>query len=155
MIPALRLARFLTAVVLAGVAACASKPQATTIQGALNVQASVNPDIRGRPSPIVVRVYALKSLTAFNGAAFFSLYEKDKETLGAELVDSEEFQLSPGEKRQFKKEVLPDVRYLGVFAAFRDVEHAQWRAAIPVAPNKVFPVQIELENTSATIVAGK
>ena len=50
---------------------CASAPKPTLVQVALSAQANVNPDSRGRPSPIVVRFYELKTPTAFNNADFF------------------------------------------------------------------------------------
>ena len=150
----LRLLQLATAATLVALFSCASGPKPTTVKATLEVQPTVNPDSRGRPSPVVVRVYALKSLGAFNGAGFFPLFEKDKETLGAELVDSEEFQLLPGEKRELSKEFKPEARYLGVFAAFRDTERAQWRASIAIPPQKVFPVQIRLESNKVSIAAG-
>ena len=35
----------------------------------------LNPDVQGRASPIVLRIYSLKSADAFNNARFFELYE--------------------------------------------------------------------------------
>ncbi len=125
------------------------------LRATMDVQPAVNPDSRGRPSPVVVRVYALKSLAAFNSASFFSLYGKDKETLGAELIDSEELQLIPGDKREFQKEYPPETRYLAVFAAFRDVEHAHWRDSIALDTQKAIKVQIRVENTNVSIVPAK
>jgi len=125
------------------------------LRATMDVQPAVNPDSRGRPSPVVVRVYALKSLAAFNSASFFSLYGKDKETLGAELIDSEELQLMPGDKREFQKEYPPETRYVAVFAAFRDVEHAHWRDSIALDTQKAVKVQIRVENTSVSIAPVK
>ena len=42
----------------------------------------INPDMNGRPSPIVLRIYALKSDDIFNNADFFALYENDASILG-------------------------------------------------------------------------
>ena len=98
-----RCGRVIAAAALAGLLSCAGGPKPTMVQAALDVQPTVNPDSRGRPSPIVIRLYALKSLGAFNSAAFFSLFEKDKDTLGSELVDSEEFQLMPGKSARSRR----------------------------------------------------
>jgi len=102
----------------------------------MNVKDVVNPDIHGRPSPVVVRIYELKSLTAFNGADFFSLYEKEKETLGAELLARQEYFLRPGDKLEFKRKLQDDTRYVAVVAAFRDLEHSQWRSSVAVNPSR-------------------
>jgi type VI secretion system protein VasD len=96
-------------------------------------------------------VYALKTLASFNSADFFSLYDKDKETLGNELLGREEFQLMPGEKRQIDKQFQPETAFVGVVAAFRDLERAQWRAAVSVIPQKASKVRIMLNKTKIEI----
>ena len=66
----------------------------------LNLSASdqVNPDLHGRPSPVVVRLFELKHPVAFENADFFSLYERGKESLAPDLVTSEELELRPGQR---------------------------------------------------------
>jgi type VI secretion system protein VasD len=150
-----RIVQPMLAALLLAVAACGGGPKPIMLRATMDVQPAVNPDTRGRSSPIVVRVYALKSLAAFSSASFFSLYGKDKETLGAELIDSEELQLMPGEKREFQKEFPPDTHYVAVFAAFRDVEHAHWRDSIALDTQKTLKVQIRVENTSVSIAPAK
>jgi type VI secretion system protein VasD len=117
----------------------------------LNVQQNVNPDIHGRPSPVVLRMYELKSLTAFNGADFFSLYEKDKETLGSELLAREEFFLRPGDKQEFKRKLQDDTRFIAVLAAFRDLEHSQWRSSMAVTPGRRATIVVTLGGQKVTI----
>lgn len=128
--------------------ACASPPKPpppTIVQASVEAMANVNPDARGRPSPVVVKFYELKSLAVFDSADFFSLFERDREVLGGELVAREEFQLIPGGRRTFERTLQPDTRYLGVVAAFRDLERSTWRAAVPVTPNKTVPLAIKLD----------
>src|SRR5207249_3614821 len=117
----------------------------------LDAHANVNPDARGRPSPVIVRFYELKSLAAFNAADFFSMFDRDKETLGAELVAREEFDLRPGEKRPLARTLQPDTRYIGVVAAFRDLERSQWRASAAVPPNKASTVDVRLDDKSVSV----
>ena len=50
----------------------------------------LNPNAEGRASPLVVRIYELKSFSIFKNADFMSLYEKDDQVLGRELVNKEE-----------------------------------------------------------------
>ena len=109
---------------------CSSGPP--LLRGAINADGGVNPDRGGRASPIVVRVYELKSVAAFNSADFFSLFDKEQETLGGELVGREEFQLQPAETRQYRRQLQPDTKFFGVVAAFRDLEQSRWRQAVPV-----------------------
>ena len=142
-------------IVLIGMAGCAGTPKPALVEAQFDVQASVNPDSRGRPSPVVVRLYELKSLAAFNGADFFSIYERDKETLGSELLAREEFLFRPGEKRQLERKLQPETTYVGVIAAFRDLEHAQWRGTMAVVPGQVVPVLIKLEGSKISIETAK
>jgi type VI secretion system protein VasD len=100
-------------------------------------------------------MYALKSLAAFNGADFFSLFDKDQQTLGTEMLDREEFQLMPGEQRQVQKQFPPDIRYVGVIAGFRDLEHAQWRASVAVPPQGTSRVQVGLDRDRIEISVAK
>lgn len=70
---------------------CASlSPYSDTTKLDLKLQASeeLNPDLRGRPSPIVVRLLELKNPSSFNNADFFSLYQRPKESLMPDLVRS-------------------------------------------------------------------
>ena len=145
------LTRAASIIILFWVAGCASVPKPAVVQVLLDVQPSVNPDSRGRSSPVVMRLYEIKSLAAFNTADFFSIFDRDKETLGAELLAREEFQLRPGEKRQFNRQLQPETRYVGVVAAFHDLERSQWRAVLPVTPNKKSEILIQLDAKKITI----
>ncbi len=154
--PTLRCVRSLfPALVLTGLFACASKPPPppppTILQTTINVLPNVNPDARGRSSPVVFRFYELESLAAFTSADFFALLEKDKEVLGAELVAREEFQLTPGDQKKFERKVQPETRYVGAIAAFRDLERAQWRATMAVVPNRTSTIEIKLDASKVTI----
>jgi type VI secretion system protein VasD len=115
------------------------------------IDANVNPDASGRPSPVVVRIYELKSLAAFNRADFFSLYEKDREQLGADLVNRDELPMMPGGKPQAITTLRSDTRYLGVVAAFRDIERARWRASTPIFVNQTTRMEIKLDRNEIAI----
>ena len=115
------------------------------LQGSLKAEAASNPDLNGRPSPVVVRVYELKSLGAFNSADFFSLFERESETLGGDLVGREEYDLRPAETRPYRRQLQPDTKFIGVIAAFRDLENSRWRQAAPVPPKKAVTIAIGLE----------
>lgn len=118
------------------IAGCASKPVVTPVSITLAAGADANPDARGRASPLTVRVYVLKSPGPFEGADFFSLFEKDQATLGAELVQREEMLLRPGESRKLDLTLPADAKAIGVMAAFRDLDRARWREVRAVEPGK-------------------
>ena len=106
------------------------------------VSADVNPDATGRPSPVVVRVYQLKTDAAFNKAEFFALFDDDQKVLGQELITRDEFTLAPSERRTLDVTLAGDARFVGAMAAFRDIRNAQWRGLIPT-PSKGLTVAVE------------
>jgi len=116
--------------------ACASAPKPTQVAGTIEASAQVNPSTSKRPSPVLVRVYELKTAAAFNAADFMSLYQRDKTELGGDMLGKDEFVLAPGESKTFAKTLSPDTRFLGVLAAYRDVEHARWRSVVAVQPGQ-------------------
>jgi len=122
--------------VLVGGCAAPPKPVVTPVSITLVAAADANPDARGRASPLTVRVYALKTPGPFEGADFFSLFEKDQATLGAELVQREEMLLRPGESRKLDLTLPADAKAIGVMAAFRDLDRARWREVRAVEPGK-------------------
>jgi type VI secretion system protein VasD len=145
-----------TVFTMAALTGCASPPPPpppTIVQATVEVAPGVNPDSHGRASPIVVKVFELKTLATFNSADFFSLFEKDKETLAAELLARDELQLKPKDSRKFERKTQPDTRYIGVIAGFRDIERSTWRAAVAVPLEKTTPVTIRLDARSIAITA--
>ncbi|MCK5791389.1 MAG: type VI secretion system lipoprotein TssJ [Ketobacter sp.] len=93
----------------------------------------VNPDDNGRPSPVVVRVVELKSPSVFESAEFFALYQNEAQTLGSDLVATEEFEFKPGDVQDLKFALKPESNYVGVLAAYRQLEKANWRLVLPLA----------------------
>jgi type VI secretion system protein VasD len=108
----------------------------------LVASADTNPDATGRPSPVVVRVYQLKTDAAFKGAEFFALFDDDQKVLGPELISRDEFVLAPLERRTIDVAVSGDTRFVGAVAAFRDIRNAEWRGLVP-APRKGLSVAVE------------
>lgn len=133
-------------VVLGG---CGTAPP--VLQGSLKAAATTNPDVRGRPSPIVLRVYELRALGAFNNADFFSLFEKEAETLGGELVGREEYILQPSETKPYQRQLQPDTKFIGVAAAFRDLENARWRLTAPVPSHRAVAITVGVDARAVTM----
>jgi len=132
------------------IAGCASPPKPTLVSATLQAGANVNPDSHKRASPLVVRVYELKSAAAFEAADFVSLYERDQVTLAAEMAAREEFVLRPGETRPWEKTVAPDAKFIGVVAAFRDIERARWKTLVAIKPNVKNIVTIQASEIAVT-----
>ena len=137
-------------------ASCATKPPPSTeVTGMLQAAANVNPSTSKRPSPLLVRVYELKSATAFNNADFVSLYQRDQAELGAEMIGREEVILNPGDSRPINKLTAPETRFVGVFAAYRDLDHAKWRSVVAIQPGQKQRILINAEELSISAVVVK
>ncbi|APU28253.1 type VI secretion system-associated lipoprotein [Ectopseudomonas alcaliphila JAB1] len=117
---------------LAGCAAMSPYSTMTKLDLSLTGSDQLNPDLHGRPSPIVLRLIELKHPVAFENADFFSLYQRPKEALAPDLVTLEELELRPGETRELKVSVQEGSRYVGVLAAYRDLPEASWRYVIAI-----------------------
>jgi len=126
-------------------------PKATTAAMELRAATNLNPDDSGRPSPLRVRLYELKSASGFNGQDFFSLYERDKDVLGPDLVAREEIQVEPGMQKNFTRKLSPDTKFLGVLAPYRNIERAKWRASMEVPAGKTTPVVLDLESLAVSL----
>jgi type VI secretion system protein VasD len=137
--------------------ACAAKPPPppASVAGSIQASAQINPSASKRPSPLLIRVYELKSVAAFNGADFMSLYQRDQAALGGDLLAKEEFVLEPGETKAFAKTLAPDTRFIGVVAAYRDLEHAKWRTVVSVQPNQPQKVTVRAGELAVEAAIGK
>jgi type VI secretion system protein VasD len=137
-------------IVLAG---CASAPKPTQLTGgSIEATAQINPSVTKRPSPLVLRVYELKGATAFNSADFVALFQRDTAELGADLVSREEMVLQPGETRPVAAKTLaPEVKFIAVMGAFRDLERAQWRSVVTVLPGQKQRITIRADALSVSV----
>ena len=140
----------LSVVCLLCLGACASKPPTSL---SINVAAvdAVNPDIYGRPSPIVTRVYELSGTDRISKSDIFQLLDHDKEVLGSDLLDRSELILQPGESRTIKMPVKDGAKYLAVVAGYRDVDHADWRSVTQMPMSDDVSTLITVGRLSAKI----
>lgn len=112
-------------------------PKPVPVMRTVVTAADLNPDREGRPSPVVLAIYQLREAGAFQNADFFSLQDRAPNALGPDLIGRpEELKLRPAQTRESATEIDPETRFLGVVAAFHDIERAQWRAVAPVPEKK-------------------
>jgi type VI secretion system protein VasD len=138
-----------------GLVGCAGapKPVVSSFQVSVQAGADVNPDARRRASPVTLRLYAMKSAAPFESADFFSLFDKDTATLGAELVQREEMLLRPGEQKALALKLGPEVKAIAVMAAFRDLERSRWRVVHAVDVGKTTNLVIKLAGAQIALEA--
>ena len=142
-------------------AACSSAPAKPAVAKAkISATTDVNPNAEGRPSPIHVRVLQLKEEGAFLAGDFWALVDNEQQILGPSLVQRLEYDLAPGESKEFELKIAPEARVLAVMAEFANYRNAQWRV-VAQAPNKSLMdiikkdrVAISIAKDRATIAVG-
>ena len=109
------------------------------LQLLVQAQRSLNTDARNVSASLALRVYVLRDASGFEKASFDSLYDDDEATLGSNVLVRESLHLRPGEARELALELSGDARAVAVFGAFREIEHAQWRAILPLPAGALAP----------------
>ncbi|MCQ3001643.1 type VI secretion system lipoprotein TssJ [Pseudomonas syringae] len=143
----------LAALFITLLAACAkdAPPAADAASGAnvltLNFQAiaGLNPGASGQPAPVRVRIFELKNTANFSRADYFGLVERAPATLGPDLIDQDEVLLQPGEQLSIERPLDPATRHVGLVVGYREIDQAQWRAVLDVAPGQRREYQISLD----------
>lgn len=103
------------------------------------VDADINPDEGGRPSPLFVRLYELKSDKMIKNAHFLDIFERDEDVLGADLVVHHKLKrFTPGENRTDNLVLDPETKFVGLYAEFYNYQDARYKLVIPVVANNVF-----------------
>ena len=105
-------------------------PKDIVLKGDLIASETINPNREGRSSPVTVVVFHLKSADAFMSQDFFNLYQKDSGAIDADLIQRTDIQILPGQTVPMASEFDPETTHIGVLAAFRDIDNAEWRALV-------------------------
>jgi type VI secretion system protein VasD len=138
-----------------GTAAKIMEPDPPKVVIRIAASTELNPDMMGRPSPVVIRIYELKSDDIFNNADFFALYEQDTSILGDTMTGRDEMQIPPGEQAMIEKELDMESRYVGVMAAYRDLDNAIWRGIIETPLDETTYVDVMLDELTLTVNQGE
>jgi type VI secretion system protein VasD len=133
------------------------KPDPTVIQASVKVATDVNPDSRGRPSPVKTRFYLLKSASVFKNADFFQLKRQDRELLSGDIKVREEMVFKPGQEQAVEFSLPPDETpedgklYFGVMVGYWDIDHSQWRVVREVEVQETTEVLIRIARSDVSI----
>ncbi len=127
------------------------EPPPTVIDAKIVVSSEVNPDVSGRPSPIVMRVFELKSVGNFIDADFYKLFNDYQGALGGDLLATEKFHLQPGDVKPYSHPVDPEARFIAVIAAYRNLNQAVWRDSVAIPAHEKTRIMILLEKLTASI----
>ncbi|KTB81800.1 type VI secretion system lipoprotein TssJ [Pseudomonas syringae] len=131
-----RLSGLLLLLALTGCSTLSPYSTQTRLDISLRADNQLNPDLNGRPSPIVLTLLELKRPVTFESMDFFSLYQRTDQVLARDLVASEEFELRPGDSIDLKLKLDEGSHYIGVLAAYRNLPETRWRHVIKVIPGQ-------------------
>lgn len=145
----MRVAAILITAAMLGLLGGCAKP---AIDLAVASHTNVNPDHTGRPSPVIVKVFEMRSDLAFTQSDFRLLFESPVKALGADLLAMDEMVLVPGEARRIEYAPVFGTMYLGVVAGFRQMDRAVWRVVTPIDFEDRNSVGVEVRDASLLLI---
>jgi len=131
----------------------AAPPPPTSLAAVIQASTTINPDVRDRPSPVVTRLYELESVEDFSNADFFDLYDDRLVSLASKINRRDEFAIMPLEKLTVERQLRPTTRFIGVIAAYRNIDGTSWRAVVPIEPNTTNRFAVRLEQSGIVIIS--
>jgi len=142
----------LLTVAIAGLlSACAGAPPKREPLGMqVNASADVNPDMQGRPSPVILHILELNSTEQFSRLDYMGLTDPSGSALGTELLGKNRLVLQPGESKAVPMELNPMTTAIGLVAGYRDIDNATWRKVVPITQGDTKGLVITLEQTQIT-----
>ncbi|MEJ1365725.1 MAG: type VI secretion system lipoprotein TssJ [Candidatus Sedimenticola sp. (ex Thyasira tokunagai)] len=126
-------------------------PPPATLEMSILSSIHVNPNTLGKSSPIVIRYYELKSTAVFEATDFFDLTDPDKNILKNDLLGRDELEIHPGTEQTVQRELDNATQFIGIVAAYRDLEQSRWRAVLPITAHADNAFIIRLGETTITV----
>jgi type VI secretion system protein VasD len=125
--------------------ACAGAPPARENLGIqISATADVNPDMQGRPSPIILYIMELSSTEQFSTLDYMSLTQPSGTALGSNMLSKNQMVLQPGESKPLPLELNPLTTAIGFVAGYRDIDNAVWRTSIAITQGTTKGINVTL-----------
>jgi type VI secretion system protein VasD len=135
----------LSIAILALLGACAGAPKREDLDMQISATVDVNPDMQGRPSPIILHILELNSTEQFNRLDYMSLTQPSGAALGPDLLGKNQMVLQPGSNQELPMELNPLTTAIGLVAGYRDIDNATWRKSIAITQGDTKGIVITLE----------
>ena len=119
--------------------------------------ASLNVNSDGQPLSVVMRLYRLRSIEAFQSApmAVFGDPQKEKEVLGDALVSMREVVLKPGQLYETVDKFSHEAQYLAVVGLFRKPADGHWRQVFEARTAEFTGLAIGVHACALSVQIGK
>jgi len=109
------------------------------IKVTLLASSDVNLNIHNRPSPLGIYIYELKTPDTFDNSDYYSIINNTNIEFSQQSSKLYQAILMPGEKRNIEIKPGKSSVALGVVAAYRDINIAEWNKAIMFPDVKPVP----------------
>lgn len=129
----------------------------------LSMEKYSNPSASGTPLPLKIRMFRLKSSSAFMSEDFFTLQSDSTPALNSEFISQEQIFLRPGQKPvSIRIEKTGELRFIGFVAEYQQLDVKIWRQVVPLSEqeevrqsffNSLFSSRLTSRNTDITVVA--
>lgn len=105
---------------------------------ALSLEAALdsNPDLHGRPSPVIVRLLQLADSKRLEQVELFQSEAAAEQALGRDLLRQESLLLRPGQQQEQNFLPMPGTRFIALVVEYRNIDHAQWWAWAEIDPTR-------------------
>lgn len=127
-------------------------PAPTVVSLELEAGADINADSSNQATPVLLKIYELVEPSNFTAADFFALFNNEQVTLANTLVRKQELLLKPGETKTLQLQPQAQTTVLGFLAAFRQLDTAQWRALLPIVPQKNQSWWLKIQGNQLSVV---
>ncbi|TMO56962.1 type VI secretion system lipoprotein TssJ [Pseudoalteromonas phenolica] len=108
------------------------------------------------PLPVVLKIYQLTDIQAFNNATYEQLWKADKSVLANSLVTVEEKTINPSQITNISFEQSEQAKYIAMVALFRDIEGGKWRTSFELSNGYVkIPTSLDIAlNKNSIVILG-
>ena len=113
----------------------------------------MNPDGKGVPSPMQLKVYELSERETFDNLNFDRAFNQAKSLLSDTLLTEKSLTLQPNVTLKHKIDLNKETQFIAVVAGFIDIDNAQWKHVYAVNPKGYQSHSITV--TSNDIIVGK
>ena len=108
---------------------------AETLAASGKQTAEPEPDVDPDATPIAFKIIQLKDNSLLLQADYESLFADIEQTLGTTYLGHDDYVLLPSEFSYIAPtEIAEKTRYIGVAAAYNDIDAAEWKALIKIKP---------------------
>jgi type VI secretion system protein VasD len=121
----------------------------------ISASSNINPDIQGKPSAVIVRVYQLSNKINFENATYDELFESEHNALGTEFITLNEYLVDPDSKKEIDLKISENTKYIGVVVGYRSTDMVTWRTFTKVPEGSFWKssgLEIKVEKLSVRVI---